>query len=326
MNKRIITPFIALVGALLVSCHSGITEISATGKPYEIVVVAPRTIWNSAAGDTLRHFFEQDVEWLNQPEPLYNLLPVTPQTVTDPTLRHRNIITLSVGEQYKQSDLTATFDKNSKGQLYIDIVSPSIDSLANFVAQNEGLLISVFDKAERDRFIIRGERFRDVTIGEKIKEKFGFEMNIPKGYRIRDNQPDFLWISYEMPLASQGLAIYSFDPMDEMTTLEILYQRDLAVAKIPGPSEGSYMMTETLFMPESKSVLINGVRWAETRGFWKVMNDFMGGPFVNYTTYDPATKRMVGIDLYVNAPDAKDGKRNYIRQLESLVLSVHLTK
>lgn len=326
MNKRIIAPLIAAIGAVLFSCHSSITEIPATGKPYEIVVVASKPLWNSAAGDTLRHFFQQNVAWLNQPEPLYDLLPVTPQTATDPTLRHRNIITLSVGEQYKKSDLTATFDKNAKEQLYIDIVSPSIDSLASFIERNEGIMISIFDKAERDRFILKGERFRDVTIGEKIKEKFGFDMNIPKGYRIRDNQKDFMWISYEMPLASQGVVIYSFEPMDEMTTLEILYQRDLAVAKIPGPSEGSYMITETLFMPESTSVLINGVRWAETRGFWKVMNDFMGGPFVNYTTYDPATKHMVGIDLYVNAPDAKDGKRNYIRQLESLVLSVHLTK
>ncbi len=42
--------------------------------------------------------------------------------------------------------------------------------------------------------------------------------------------------------------------------------------------------------------------WAELRGFWDVENDFMGGPFVSYSTLDEATGRVLTIDGYVYSP------------------------
>ena len=57
------------------------------------------------------------------------------------------------------------------------------------------------------------------------------------------------------------------------------------------------------------------------RGFWDVEGDFMGGPFVSYTTVDTATDRVVTLDCYVYSP--KLPKRNYMREVEHLL---HLVK
>lgn len=316
--------FLLIVSLSIVSCGRHDVKVQSTGRPYEIFVVAPNVLWDGAAGDTLRYFFEQDVKWLNQPEPLYDIYRISPESVNSLTLRHRNLIFMTVDTALDQSALTATWDRDAKEQLVINIISPAADSMASYIGQHQEMLIALLDKAERDRMVAKGAAFADVTIGDKISQKFGFTMNVPKGYRIRENKPDFLWISYEMPLSSQGVVIYSFDGSDALSGPQIIEQRNVAVGKIPGPSDGSYMTTELMFGYESHVVVINGVRWAETKGFWKVEGDFMGGPFVNYTTYDAATGRMVGIDLYVSAPDPKNGKRNYIRQLESLVMSVRL--
>ena len=62
---------------------------------------------------------------------------------------------------------------------------------------------------------------------------------------------------------------------------------------------------------------INGRSWIELRGLWEVENDFMGGPFVSYTTLDERTNRLITLDCYVYSP--KYGKRNYLRALEHLV-------
>ena len=53
------------------------------------------------------------------------------------------------------------------------------------------------------------------------------------------------------------------------------------------------------------------------RGFWDVEGDFMGGPFVSYTTVDTATDRVFTLDCYVYSP--KLPKRNYMREVEHLL-------
>jgi hypothetical protein len=62
---------------------------------------------------------------------------------------------------------------------------------------------------------------------------------------------------------------------------------------------------------------------AETRGLWRVENDFMGGPFVNLAILDLLQNRVVVLDGYVYAP-GKD-KRNFLRQVEAMMYSARFT-
>jgi len=45
-------------------------------------------------------------------------------------------------------------------------------------------------------------------------------------------------------------------------------------------------------------------------------NDFMGGPFVNFTYYDPATERLFMIEYGQFAP--KVTKRRFVRQFRAM--------
>ena len=102
---------------------------------------------------------------------------------------------------------------------------------------------------------------------------------------------------------------------------EVLAAHMIIAARIPGPSDGSYMTTSKVFTPRYRFFRLEGRAWVEMRGFWDVEGDFMGGPFVSYTTVDTATDRVFTLDCYVYSP--KLPKRNYMREVEHLL---HLVK
>ena len=88
------------------------------------------------------------------------------------------------------------------------------------------------------------------------------------------------------------------------------------VKSIPNIEDDGYVP----FLPQRKTLKINGREWVEMRGFWEVANDFMGGPFVSYTTLDERTGQLFTLDCYVYSP--KYGKRNFLRPLEHIVYGV----
>lgn len=319
MKKLLLT---LLAPVLFVSCSTGIYEIAATGKPYEIFVASDRAVWDGAVGDTLRSVFGQEVEWLNQPEPLFDLFNMTPEGMTDLIRRHRNLLIINVNSKSDSTSFTSTKDRWASGQVVVTINSPSAEQAAQYLSENRATIVSWFEILERERMSERAKKYNEATVTQLIKDKFGFSMIIPNGYRVRKDTTNFLWISYEMPLASQGVSIYTFKKKEGK--LDLLAERDMAISQIPGPSDGSYMATDTTFHPDLRNYKINGRDWVEIRGFWNVKGDFMGGPFINYVTYDELNERYIAIDMYVLSPTLRYPKRNYIRQLESLMMNVKI--
>lgn len=310
------------------SCGSGSgIKVPSTGKAYELFVVAPAELWQSSAGDTVRAIFSRDVEMINQPEPLFDVLSVPPASYKQTVARHRNILMLKTGAQYERSDMVAEYNVNAAPQLQVTVTSPSADSLAAFLHTYGVQLEQFFEIAERNRFVAQADTHRDKRIAELIRSQFGLDISIPVGYKVRLDTTDFLWISYELPLASVGFLIYTY-PADTAAARNaaagnIIAARNAAAMQVPGPSDGSYMSTSEVVMPDQKALTVNGRRWNQVRGFWDVKGDFMGGPFINYTTYDGARKCMLAIDGYVYSPSPKNQvrMRNYVRQIEAIFLT-----
>lgn len=330
-NKALL--LIAAGALTLTGCGTGSVSdnsIPSIGKPYELFVVTPKTVWDGPAGDTTRSIFSDEVSMINQPEPIFDLLSVPPQNFKTTVIRQRNILILKVGKDYTQSDMTAEYNANATPQLQVTVTSPSMDSLAAYLNTYRTQLVKLYEIAERDRFVAKANAFQDKKIGTLIQQKFGFTMSIPDGYKVRNDTTNFLWISYELPLASVGFIIYTY-PADTSATINnkagnILAARNAAVMQVPGPSDGSYMTTNSLILPDQKLVTISGRQWNQLRGLWDVEGDFMGGPFINYTTYDKANKRMIGIDGYVFSPSPNNNTkmRNYVRQVEAIFMTVNV--
>ena len=93
---------------------------------------------------------------------------------------------------------------------------------------------------------------------------------------------------------------------------------------VPGMFENTYMTIAPVIDPSVKYLNYKGHAFAEIRGLWDVHNDYMGGPFVAHVFYSPDGKYMIGLEGFVYAP--KFDKRQYLRQVESIIYSFEWTK
>lgn len=298
---------------------------NSTGNPYEVFVIGTAEQWNGALGDTLRAVLGRDVNMLNQPEPELDLKFITKETLNNLINKHRNLIVLKISDTVKTTKISADYDIKSSPQVILYMSSPSEDSLANYIHANGEKIISFIDNTEQDRFVSKMIKHPAKDVNNKVKEMFGFDISIPKGYTVRNSVGNnFMWVSYELPLSSQGIVIYTYpyDSLQQFSADFIINMRNVFTSNIPGPRDSSFMTTSKAFEPELKTTKINGRTWIETKGFWDVEGDYMGGPFVSYTTIDKNNNRVVVIDTYVFSPKASKGKRNYMKQLEAVVRTV----
>jgi hypothetical protein len=90
--------------------------------------------------------------------------------------------------------------------------------------------------------------------------------------------------------------VYSIPLEDEVKVSEnITSVRDSIGKKyIPGSDpETMHMITEEAYTPHIFDIKIDGKKAYEMRGKWEVKNDFMAGPFVNYSVLDKTNNRVI---------------------------------
>jgi hypothetical protein len=58
------------------------------------------------------------------------------------------------------------------------------------------------------------------------------------------------------------------------------------------------------------------------RGLWRLVNDFMGGPYISLAELDASNQRVVVAFGYVYAPGKS--KRNFLKQVEAMIYSLKL--
>jgi hypothetical protein len=300
---------------------------NAQGAPYEIVVVADHDVWNAPVGDTLRTMFYKQFPKVNRQETSFDVLRVLPGGFTKLVTRHRNVLIATIDPTVAEPTFTVAHDIYSPPQIVLRASAPDAASLLGLVEANRENVMLALEDAEKNRDVANAKRHTPPQIATLIKEKFGFDMSMGPGYTVRDESEDFLWLSYEMPASSQGIVIYTypFSGASDFELENLLARRDEFVARIPAQNPGSHMTTNP--DPGYIDVLyqeFNGRQWADMRGFWDAVGDFLGGPYRNYSTLDVANQRIIAIDLYVYSPDPRFMQRNFISQLEHFIHTVDI--
>ena len=320
---------VVLIAFATVGCNAFKTMSKlkgSQGKPYEMIVVCDQAEWTGEVGDSLRAVFTAPVPYLNQEEPLFDLLRVTERGFKDMIADHRNILKIVVDPEVRQAEAAVEYNVTSEPQIVVTLQGPDDKAVVGYLSQNRDNLLHVLEQAERDRDVHTYTSFNNPGIEAAIRELFGMEIKVPKGYVLAKQTDDFLWARYEYPTASQGFFVYSYpyEGPESLSLDALIKARNRFAALIPGPSDGSYMITSDAFEPGYQLFRLEGRLWCELRGFWDVEGDFMGGPFVSYTTVDTETNRIFTLDGYVYAPDLnKPRKRNYIRGIEHLLYTIH---
>ena len=320
---------LAVVLAVAASCFGckafrtlGEQRINAQGAPYELIVVCDQPEWQGALGDTLRSILTEPVAGLNQREPLFDVLRVQERGFTGLVADHRNILKIRIDPSLPEVTTGVEYDVTARPQIVLTTAGPDDRSLVEYLSKNRENLVHALEQAERDRAVEANSKFYNTGIDAAVRKTFGVGIKVPKGYVLAKQEDDFLWARYEYPAASQGFFIcsYPYEGPESLAPEALLAARNKYAARIPGPSDGSWMTTSEVIPPAYRMFRLEGRLWCELRGFWDVKNDFMGGPFVSYTTVDTATNRVFTLDCYVYSP--KLHKRNFVRGVEHLLYTV----
>ena len=314
--------FVIACVLLFCSCEKKKVSMPASsGKTAEILFIIDKPYWQGIVGDSIRRIFKSEYMALNQPEPMFNLANIEESDFSKIFEAHHNIFIVDINTKNVKQKFELRKDVWSQPQMVFKLSASNPSEFLNLLTKYKNQIIGFLYENERARMIKTFRHDEDVEITKTLKEKYGLTLSFPKGYFIAAKTDDFCWIRRETEVTSIGVLLYFYSYTDTMSFNQdyILNLRDsLTRLHIPGPRDGSYMqVSREVVKPFFKNIDFKGHFAVETRGLWEVKNDFMGGPFINYTFVDETKNKVVTLDAFVYAP--QEEKRNYMIHAESIL-------
>ena len=329
MKHYLKTAIVLMIACIMASCSEETRtykkDRSIGGTSEILVVVQNDDQWNGRIGDSLRHFFMDYQYGLPQPEARNELKHIKTAGFSDLFKKQKCIFEVEINPSLEKAIAETAEDSWAAPQRYVKISAPNITSWVELFDKQKELYQDWYDQVERERILNVFRSTKDEEIEKAIAKKFGFTLTVPQGFFIAKDEPDFMWLRKELERSSADLVIYQVPYRDtlQFETQSLVAMRNMMEGQyIPGPSEDSYMGTETEFVPPlvtTASKFPAGYA-KEMRGMWKVENNFMGGPFVSYTFADSRTGQLVTVEGFYYEPNQK--KRNALLQLESIAYSL----
>ena len=319
-----ISAFIALFVAA-VSCSSGKQKAllpNVSGKAGEAIIAMDKDNWEGDPGNEVRYVLGGDTPYLAQKEPLFNLVNVSPTGFADLFRVHRNIVIFSTDSSLQEGKVVYRADLWARPQCVIEVSAPDSHTLLNLFRENSDNISGALEQAERDRIIANAKLYEEYGIAEAVRGKISGSPHFPSGYKLRKMTDDFIWIADDKQYSTQGVFIYWYpaEEKENFSKENILAHRNAFMkANVPGMFDNTWMTTSTFIEPTVEFISFRGRQFAQTRGFWEVQNDFMGGPFVSHSFYSRDGKDIIVVEAWVYAP--KYDKRQLLRQVESVIYS-----
>lgn len=324
--KRILSLLATAIAAVFaISCGGGSSKPllpNVSGKAGEIIIVANKGDWEGAVGTSLRELLASDCPFLPQKEPLYTLINIPPAAFTSIFQLHRNIVFVNIDPKVTEPGTVYKKDQWAQPQCIVLINAPDSDTALEIIEKDGKMILNAFEQAERDRVILNSKQYEESALRNAVNSVFGGSPYFPIGYKLKKETKDFLWISYDTQYTIQGIFVYRYPATgkDDLTLDNIIRHRDETLkANVPGMFDNTYMTTAEAVSPEVEYIRYKDREFAQTRGFWEVHNDYMGGPFISHSFYSPDGKEIIVLEAFVYAP--RYDKRNYLRQVESIIYS-----
>ncbi len=314
---------ILIISAVILSgCNSNskVALSASSGNINNLSVVIDNNLWEGSVGDNIRSLIGASLYGLPQDEPLFTLRQMPTSIFTGFVRKNRIVLKVVKGEEagtqfYK--------DSYAKPQKMVVVSGFTNSEIIDQIKENADKIISVFkfeEIKEKQRRILKS-----INKNNNIETVLGVTMDFPSAYRVAKEEGDFFWLRRDIQTGTINFLVYEI-PLNQIRQKdnpinEVIKLRDsIGKAHIPGPLEGTYMITEEAYTPAISKTLIGERNAYETRSTWQVKNAFMAGPFLNYVIEDEQKQRFVVFEGFVFAPSV--GKRDYMFELEAIAKSI----
>lgn len=326
--KRFFIQSVVLIILMLVfqSCsNESIRQRNVTGRPNELLIVIAKESWDGKPGELLRNTFGQEQVGLPQPEAIFGLIHIEPAAFKTIFTTTRNIIQVSISSDVTTPEILMKDDAWASPQATVEIKAKDAEQFEMLFTENSNKILSYFISAEKKRLTEIFEKQYEKTIYNTLSNEFGVTMKVPPGFAIAKKEKDFIWYKYETPDISQSIILFTF-PYKSDSTFTLNYTVSVcdSVLKehISSAIPGSYMKIENRVDQVFNTLEHNTNYASEMRGLWRLVNDFMGGPYITLAELDASNQRVVVAFGYVYAPGKN--KRNFLQQVEAMIYSLKL--
>lgn len=322
--KQFLTLFLTLF--ILTGCDDGkkdaIILSDSSGKINNLTVVMPNDLWNGEVGEAIRRNLAAPVDGLPQEEPLFSISQMPPEAFQGFARKNRLFLQVRTGEEATVKMAENAYARPQKGVL---ITGETNEEVISLLEENSEKIIKEFKQTEIKE---QQRRIRKSLKDTKpLEENLGVSLKFPTAYRYAKETDDFFWIRKDIPHGSMEILVYEV-PMstilkDTNIIGNIIEMRDsIGKSNIPGPTEGTYMITEAAYAPYLFDSQIDGKFAYETKGTWEVKGAFMAGPFLNYAVVDEENDRILVLEGFAFAPSAR--KRENMLELEAILKSAKI--
>lgn len=337
MKKFCCTLFLVTT-ILSCSLNTDIPISDATGNIDEIIVIMEKQDWKGALGDTVRYYFTSTYDVLPQYESIFDVRYLEPDGFSSLLTSARNVVIFDVlnndsstklnhklfGEGLKSGKKTLIKkDMYAGGQQILTVFAENLTDLLSFINEKNAQIVKLVADNETKKLhntLYLGGENKQLT--KHVKNKLNIDFKVPKGYQMAKEEDDMIWFRFDSDKYTANLVLQMFEETETADEFGILSRNSFGEKYVEGTNEGSFMVTEDVidYLQTAKSVNNNEV--LESRGLWKMTEDFLGGPFINYKIEDKANSRTLVMDAFVMAPSGK--KRQVMRQLEYWMNTVGL--
>ena len=306
---------------------SSFVQKQSVGNINRVMVVVQSTNWLGDVGNVIRNSFGKIVVGLPQPEPTTTLSQVGTNGFGNMMKSFRSIF---VVEESDTESFSIKYNVYAKPQTVVYLSAKDDAGLIRLFKKHEKEILATFRQAD---IITTQKIFAKSKIDEskfKTLQNLGLSFIIHNKFRTVEDTGDFLWLRHHLKsgiakTGSNNILVYSVPLGDESKVADSIVAVRNAIGKkyIPGSDpETMHMITEKAYTPFTFDAEIDGKKAYETRGKWEVKNDFMAGPFLNYTVIDKQHNRLIVFEGFTYAPSIN--KREFIFELEAIAKSMKI--
>lgn len=324
MYKKLIL-FASLI-FLIFSCKKQDDNLprKATGKINTISIVIDDQLWNGEIGDSIRNKLASPVVGLPQEEPLFTINQYPVKLLEGFMTDSRTII---VVKKEDKNEFVIKKNQYASPQNVFHISGKTVDDILRIFEKNNKKIVQLI----KDTEIQENQRIiKQSLINTKIiTDAFHINLNIPTGYVYALKGTNFIWLKKEIISGNTSLLIYQVPinslKKDYSLIANIVKMRDsIGKLYISGTEPDTPMITEEGYAPYLSKIKLDNKETFETKGTWELQNDFMSGPFVNYTILDKEHDRILVLEGFCYSPSKEE--RDLMHELESIIKSVTIFK
>ena len=332
-----------LILSIVFSCNDSAdsterTLPNAIGSLSNILVISKKKDWELGLDRSISNVLSKEIEGLIKVEKEFGLTHISAKGFNNMFKKHRSILIIAISKRIKKSSLVQRNDVYANGQKYIQVKAPNLESAIALIEKNNKSIFRTFDEHRRTTIQKTVNKKGSKKVRERLKSYHAVTLNVPSGYKVEIDTTDFLYF-YKKGIKNceygknsdcvyhTGFMVYSFPYYSEKvfnSTFMASKRDSLTKIFIEGSSTKdslkAYMKVESLLPISTKAITLNKNYSYEMKGWWKMQNGIMGGPFVNVSIIDQARNRVICVDGFCFAPNFD--KRQFVKELEAICLSI----